>query len=728
MSILLLTVFTTAQEKREVSVEWIYGGGPNKAFTLPRIQWLNDGNALLYDMRKPLRERTFEQLNPETGRRTSVLDMDEAVSSLQSLLGKRYNAARIGFPLSFDDSGQRAVYLFENDIFVLEFAEAQFSRITDTEEEETSVNFSPDGKKLAYVRDNNLYCYDLEKKAEKALTVSGTETLLNGTLSWVYWEEVFARRDIGYWWSDDSKAIAFLESDESSVGIMEFVDFRPEYPRIIKQRYPKVGTANPVVRVGVAEIESGDITWAGLSVHSYEYICRVKWLPGSKDYAVETMDRSQYRLDIYFVDRYTGKPSYVMKETNEGWVNIHDDLYFLKDGSHFIWSSERDGYEHLYRFTMDGKPANQITKGKWAIRSSGGGPFWLRQAVSAIDEDNGWIYFTALEKSSIEKHLYRIKFDGTGMERLTREDGTHGITFRPDGKYYFDNYSTITTPPSLKLYKTDGEHVLTLAGPNSDFLEPYEIQYPELFTIPAKDGFPLPAHILKPKDFEPNKKYPVIIHVYGGPSAPQVANSYNYPNFFNQVLMDEGYLCVEIDPRVSTAISKKLENLVLKNPMSDTELKDLVDAVQWLKKQPYVDPDRIGIWGWSGGGCFTLLALSRSKEFKAGIAVAAVTDWRYYDTKWGETAMKLPQDNPEGFERAALVNYAKDIHGRLFLVHGTYDDNVHPQNMWHYVDELIKANIMFDLMIYPMRKHGIADRPARIHLFNRMVEFWRKNL
>jgi len=726
--ILSLRVFTLAQEKKDVTVEWIYSGGPNQAFALPQVNWLNDGTALVYDVRKPFKERTFEKLNPVTGRRQSILDMDEAVTSLRDLLGPGYNAAVIGYPLSFDESGQRAVYLFEGDVFVLEFEEAEFSRITNTEEEESAVNFSPDGKKIAFVRGNDLYVYDLEKSMEKALTTTGSETLLNGTLSWVYWEEIFARRDIGYWWSGDSEAIAFLETDESQVGIMQYKDFKPQYPRIVKQRYPKVGTANPVVRVGVVEIESGDITWAGLSVHSYEYICRVKWLPFSKKYSVQTMPRDQYELDLYFVDRYTGKPEPVMTETNEAWVNIHDDLYFLKDGKYFIWASERDGYEHLYRFTMDGKLVNQITEGEWAIRSSGGGPFWLRQAVSAIDEKNGWIYFTALKKSSIEKHLYRIRFDGTGMERLSKEDGTHGITFSPEGDYYFDNYSNITTPPSLKLYKADGEEIMTLAEPKTDYLEPYEIQYPELFTIPAKDGFPLPAHIVKPKNFDPNKKYPVIMHVYGGPSAPQVANAYNYPNFFNQVLMDEGYLCVEVDPRVSTAKSKKLENLIYKNAMSDVELSDLVDAVQWLKKQSYVDPDRIGIWGWSGGGCYTLLGMSRSKEFKAGIAVAAVMDWRYYDTKWGECAMKLPQDNPEGFERAALVNYAKDLHGRLMLVHGTYDDNVNPQNVWHYIDELIKANKMFDLMIYPMRKHGISDRPARIHLYNRMVEFWKKNL
>jgi dipeptidyl-peptidase-4 len=375
---------------------------------------------------------------------------------------------------------------------------------------------------------------------------------------------------------------------------------------------------------------------------------------------------------------------------------------------------------------MDGRLVNQITKGNWAIRASSG-PFWLRKAVTGIDEEDGWIYFTALEKSSIERHLYRIRFDGTGMERISREEGTHAVTFSPDTGYYFDRYSNISTLPSLSLHKNDGTRSAVLAEPRTELLAKFDMQYPELTTVPADDGFPLPAQILKPKDFNPQKKYPVVIHVYGGPSAPRVSNSWQFANYLGQILLRIGYLFVQFDNRSATAISKKLETTVVKQLYGDHELRDLLAAVKWLKSQSYVDPDRVGIWGSSGGGCYTLLAMTRSKEFKAGISVAAVTDFYYIDSGV-EYVMKLPQDNPEGYEKTALVNYAKDLHGRLLLVHGTYDDNVHIQNTWHFADELISAGKMFDMMIYPMRKHGFRDNPARIHLGNTMIEFWKKHL
>ncbi|MFQ6113018.1 MAG: S9 family peptidase [bacterium] len=723
----LLAPVAVCQEKEQITVEWIYSDARNQVSALPRFVWLENNTALLYDLRKPKEERTFEKFDPGSGKLTPAIDKSKAIASLNSLRGAEDSTEVLSWPLSFDREGQRAVYLLKGDIYLLEIAKAEFQRVTDTEEKEKSLNFSPDGKLLAFVRENDLYVYDIERKGEKRLTTDGSETTLNGTLSWVYWEEIFGRRDIGYWWSDDSKAVAYLQTDESPVGVMHYVDFKPTVPRVIEQRYPKTGGNNPIVRVGVVEIRDQKTRWVEIPDSSYEYIARVKWLPGSKRLSVQTMNRAQTELDLYFADRASAKVEHIMQERDSAWVNINDDLYFLKDGKHFIWQSERDGYAHLYRFSMDGKLVNQITKGEWALRSSGG-PFWLRKAVTAIDEKNGWIYFTALEKSSIERHLYRIRFDGTSMQRLTQEDGVHNITFSPDGRYYFDRYSNIRTLPSLSVYRSNGQLVRVLAEPRPELLAKFDMQYPELFTIPTSDGFPMPAELLKPKDFDPNKKYPLIIYIYGGPSAPTVFNAWRSSLYFDQILLRNGYLVARFDHRSATAISKKLENRLLNLMSGPRELKDVIDGVKWLKSQPYVDPERVGIWGWSGGGSFTLNAMTNSKEFKAGIAVAPVTDWHYYDTKWGEFAMKRPEDNPEGYEKTSFVKSAKNLHGRLLLVHGTYDDNVHPQNSWAFIEELIQANIQFDVMFYPMRKHGISDRPARIHLFNKMLEFWNKNL
>ncbi|MGH2568250.1 MAG: S9 family peptidase [Bacteroidota bacterium] len=716
-----------AQGKKSLTVEWIYSDESTAVAELPSFRWLSNSTAVLYDTRKPAHERTLELFDPATGRRTAMVEAATALRSLDDVAGETNTPSILPFPEEIEGSGRRALYLFENDIFLLDIRRATFLRVTDTPAEEKSVNFSPDGKKLAFVRENDLYVYDIENQKEMRLTADGSEAILNGTLTWVYWEEVFGRRDIGYWWSEDSRALAYLRTDHSMVSLQTYVDFMPWTPRVITQRYPKVGEPNPRVRVGIIELASSVTTWVDFGSHAYEYIVRVQWTSDAKRLSVQTMNRDQNELDLFFVDRATGKAKSILNESNKTWVNIHDDLYFLKDGKHFLWSSERDGYEHLYRYTMDGKLVNQITKGSWPIRSSGGAVFWLRQAVAGIDEDGSWIYFTALEKSSVERHLYRIRMDGTRMTRLSKEDGTHAPAFSPNAKYYFNKYSTLSTLPSLTLHTNDGTRALLLAGPRPERLADFGLQYSSLFTIPARDGFQLPAKLLKPKDFNTTKRYPLILYVYGGPSAPQVSNAWQNSIYFDNILLENGYLVLVVDPRHSTAISKKLEDLIFKRT-GVVELSDLVDAVRWMKAQPYIDSTRVGLWGWSGGGTYTLLGMTRSQEFKAGIAVAGVTDFRFYDTKWAEAFMQTEATNKDGYESESLLSFAKDLHGRLMIVHGTYDDNVHVQNTWAFVDELVKANKMFDMMIYPMRMHGISDRPARIHLYNTMLEFWKKNL
>ncbi|MFZ5518059.1 MAG: S9 family peptidase [Candidatus Zhuqueibacterota bacterium] len=727
VAVILSFISGLAQEKKTITVEWIFSAESRKIATVPLCLWLEDGSALVYDTRIPMEKRTFERLDPRTGMRTPLLDREKAIASAASVLREDRAPKFIMWPTSFDATGRQAIYLVDGDIYLLDVVNAQFRRITESPAEEKCVNFSPDGRSLAFVRDNDLYVHTIAAGVEKRLTRDGTETLLNGTLSWVYWEEIFGRQDIGYWWSNDSRDIAFLQTDESMVSLMHYVDVQPDVPRVLTQRYPKAGGVNPKVRVGMIEIETGRTTWVKLDEAQWEYIARVNWLPDNRQLSVQTMNREQTELDIYFADRFNGNARHILKETDNAWVNIHDELLFLKQEKSFIWSSEQDGYAHLYRYTWDGKLVNQITKGDWAVRASAG-VYWLRQAIAAVDEKSGWVYFTSLKESSLEKHLYRIKLNGSNLQKITRAAGTHGINFRPDGKYFFDTYSTIGTPPSLALYKNDGQLVTLLAASNTELAAGYDLQYPELFTVPTRDGFPMPASLLKPKNFDPSRKYPIIFNVYGGPSAPTVANSWSFSIYSDQILLDNGFLVASLDNRSATAISKILENRIYKKMMGDDELNDLVDGVKWFKSLPYVDPERVGIWGWSGGGTYTLLGMTKSEEFKAGIAVAAVTDWHFYDTKWAETVMKTPEANPEGYESTSLLRSAKNLHGRLLLVHGSYDDNVHIQNAWRFTDELIKANKMFDMMIYPMRQHGISDLPARIHLYSRMLEFWQRNL
>lgn len=711
-------------------VEWIVSDEGHDVSTVPTHIWRDDGTALLYDEREPAATRTFVALDPRTGARQPALDMARAIESLRRLEPRIEIEEALDWPAAFDVSGRHAVYLLKEDVFLLDLRTATFTRVTSTPEEEKSPGFSPDGQRLAYVRANDLYVFEIASGAETRVTRDGSETTLNGTLSWVYWEEIFGRADIGYWWAPDSRGIAYLQTDESPVGVATFVDFAPAPPRTIRQRYPTAGTPNPRVRVGIAEIGRNGTQWIQIADHPFEYVMRVEWLPDGRRVAVETLSRDQRTLHLDFAARADGVTTHVLTETDPAWVNVHDDLHFLGDGRHFLWASERDGYAHLYRYTLDGTLVNQVTKGAWAIASSGGGVYWVRRAVVGIDARAGWIYVTALERSSIERHLYRVMPDGTRWSRVSDEAGVHHIVMAPDTRAYLDTFSNARTPPSLTLHVLDGgssHHVTLVSAPRTDALAGFGLEAPELLTIPAADGFRMPARLLRPKTPRGSVRVPVIMRVYGGPSAPEVANGWQEDLLFDYLLAAEGFAVLRVDNRSAAGISKTLENtILLKSP--EPESLDLLDAVRWLTQQTWVDPARIGVWGWSGGGTMTLDLMTRSTAFKAGIAVAPVTDWRYYDTKWVEAFMKTPTENPEGYARTSLVARAAKLHGRLLIVHGTYDDNVHPQNSQAFIDALVRADILFDAMIYPMRKHGLADRAAQVHVYRTMLEFWKKNL
>ena len=728
--VILLVFFVpaAAEETKIITIEWIVSDECLDMTRLAQYCWIEDGNILLYDFQIDANERTIQNMNPETGIIKPAVGRDKALNNLQKFLTEEEMPDKLSWPEVISDSGRYEVYTFKNDIFLLDLVLSDFTRITESDGEEKAVRFSPDSSKISFVRDNDLYVYDIEARKTKRITDDGSDTILNGTLSWVYWEEIFGRQDIGYWWSDDSNYIAYLKTDESPVGIMHFVDFKPQTPELIKQRYPKAGQTNPIVTLHIADIEGNELARFNPSEIPYEYIARVKWLPDSNRICIQTLNRDQTKLDIYFMDRDSGRSEHIMTEQDAGWIKMSNDLYFLDDGQHFIWQSQRDGFAHLYLFTMDGELVRQITKGDWSVSSISDEKFWVLSSIAFVDERREEIYFGAMEKSSTERHLYRIKFDGTGLERITSQKGCHQISFSNNGNYYLDVYSSIKQPPKLSLHSNDGKLERVISESKEKQINQLGLQYPQLFTVSARDGFAMPAMLLKPKDFDPSQKYPVLVNVYGGPGAPTVLDSWSSSILTDQILSDNGFLVFRFDNRSATDISKKLTNLVVGRMWAECELNDLVDAARWLKQQPYVDGNNIGLWGASGGGSYTLLGLTQSKEFKAGVAIAPVTDWHYYDTIWAESGMKRPQDNAEGYEKTSFVKRAKDLHGRLLLVHGTADDNVHPQNCWAFADALIEAGKQFDMMIYPMRKHGISDNAAKMHLFNRMLEFWNQNL
>ena len=743
--IIILLLFTPlsllAQQQTELNVDWIFGSQRTEMDAAPTSMWLPDGKLLICDGRQPDSTRTFEFFDPATGKREPALNMQKAMASLKALIGDKDAPTVLDWPPDFDtndahaafnSAGTQAFYVFNGDIFVLDLATSQFRQITKTDPIEEAVSFSPDGKSIAFARNNDLYIYDLQNKSERRLTPDGSETLRNGTLSWVYWEEIFGHSDLGYWWSPDSRSIAFLQMDDSKVSTMYFMDFQPYQPRVIKQRYPKAGETLPVVKAGILNVANGKETWINLPQTSYAYIVRLGWLPDGKQLKLQTLNRDQTEADLYLVNPVSGSPRLVLKDEDSAWHHIYD-TYFLKDGKRFVWISERSGYAHLYLYDFNGKLLNQVTKGDWAVRPFGGFLIYDQSPLITVDENTNWAYFTASEKNPIEQHLYRIHLDGTGMERLSKEDGFHDAAFSDDAKYYTDTYSNISTVPALSLHRSDGSSVATIVAAKMDPLGPLHMIYAEQMKVPASDGFQLPAQISKPANFDASKKYPAIVYVYGGPSSPSIQNAWNANNwsdpiFYDQLLLRDGYIVFSVDNRSSAEISHTLETKMQKDMYGDVELNDLVDAVKWLKSQPYVDPERVGIWGWSGGGTYTLLALTHSKEFKAGISIAPVTDWHHYDARWTELFMKLPDENKEGYEKTSLVKTAKNLHGHLLIVHGTHDDNVHPQNSQAFINELINNSILFEAMVYPMRQHPIKDIPGKIHLYKTMLDFWKRNL
>ncbi|HUI63624.1 MAG TPA: S9 family peptidase [Bacteroidota bacterium] len=729
---LLLPTPMHAQAKDDPSLEWMFTGGPERVASVPCTSWLSDGRLLMYDTLAASNQKTIEIIDPATGSHTSAVNMPAALASLRSLLGPARTPPVLSWPQGISSSGTKALFVFNGDIFVLDLPAAQFLRITEGEEIGGSASLSPDGKLVAYVRENDLFVREISGNLERRLTSDGSPTRLNGRFSWVYWEEIFGHKETAYWWSPDSRRLAFLQSDESMVSTMSFTDFQPYQPRVITQRYPKAGSATPRVRLGIISVGGGEARWSNIPASSYEYLTGVTWLPDGDTVAVQAMNRAQTRVDLYLVDGKTAEAARILTETDSAWVHMYTP-FFLKSRPELLWISDRSGYAHIYRYGLDGSPKNQITSGTWSLRPFGTRAIYEDSPILAVDEKESRVYFSAGEHSSLERHLYSVPLEGGKPRRLSKSEGVHLARFRPDGRYYVDASSNVRTPPALSLYRATGERIEILSSPRQNALDGFSMRFPSFFTIAQRDGFQIPAQISTPADFDSSKRYPVIMYVYGGPEAPSVSdewngNAWSESVYYDQLLLRAGYLVFSADNRSSASIGKVFEKSIQGQMYGDVELGDLLCAVRWLKAQRYVDTNRVGIWGWSGGGMYTLLAMTRTKEFASGIAVAPVTDWHYYDAKWTEMPMKRPEDNPAGYQKTSLVARAKDLHGRLLLAQGTYDDNVHPQNSQAFINELISAGILFDVMIYPMRKHTIDDGPARIHLYKTMLEFWSRTI
>jgi dipeptidyl-peptidase 4 len=575
---------------------------------------------------------------------------------------------------------------------------------------------SPDGRLVSFVRDHNVWLVNLADGKERAITQGGTEEIRKGELDWVYPEELEIKT--AYWWSPDSSAIAYLEMDERKVSQYPLVDFSSPSGEAEMERYPVAGGANPIVRVLVASLGGGEPRAMDTGAETDVYIPRVNWLADSKHLGIQRLNRAQTELDLLITDASTGSSRVALTEKDPNWINVSDDLYFLKDGKRFLWSSERSGYRHLHLYDVGGKQLAQLTKGDWEVA-----------AVDGVDETKSLVYFTATEKSPRERQFYRVALDGSGFARLTKEDGTHAAVLAPDASAFVDTFSSTAAAPRQDLYRADGSRIATINENKVAELADYHLSPVEFVTVKTHDGVQLNASIIKPPDFYPQKKYPVLVYTYGGPHSQVVRNAWGGATFlWHQLMAQKGYIVFSVDNRGSAGRGHAFET-PLHFRLGAQELYDQRDGVQYLKSLPYVDANRIGIWGWSYGGHMTLHAMFEAGEdFKVGFAGGPVTDWRYYDSIYTERYLGPLQKNEKGYQDSSPVKYAAQLKGKLMIAHGTGDDNVHFANTLSVINDLIEAGKYVEVLAFPGRGHGVSDPPARRVLMQRVTQFFLDNL
>lgn len=578
--------------------------------------------------------------------------------------------------------------------------------------------FSPDGNKVFYISGNNVFLYDLSNHSVKQVTNDGKKNfIINGTSDWVYEEELGLSK--AYSWSPDSKRIAFMKFDESKVKEMDLTFYGELYPTESTYKYPKAGEDNSIVTVWVYDLNDGKTTKVDIGNNTDQYIARIKFTNEANTVSVFRLNRLQNKLDILYADASTGKSKVIFKEENKYYISESYELTFLKDGR-FLRVSDRDGYAHIYLHDKDGQIKNQITKGNFEVSE-----------LKGVDEESGTVYFTALSPDGINKDVFIINLDGSNKKQLTYKDGFNNATFSSGFKYYVTSYSDANTPGFYELKRKDGTLVKVL-NDNKELIEKmkdYNFTTKSFFKFNTTDGVELNGWIMKPNNFDANKKYPVLMYVYGGPGSQSVTNTFGYFDFvWYQMLCQKGYIVACVDGRGTGARGSEFEKQVY-GKMGKLELNDQIEGAKYFASLPYVDKDRIGIWGWSFGGYMSALCITAGADyFKTAVAVAPVTNFRYYDNIYTERYLGLPKDNTSGYDDNSPITYADKLKGNLLIVHGSTDDNVHFQNTMDFVNALVKANKQFEMQVYPNRNHNISGGNTRYHLFKRITDYILRNL
>lgn len=610
------------------------------------------------------------------------------------------------------------IYVVNGDLWAVDVTARTSRRLTQTAATEENPTLSPDGAHLAYTREGNLFAYDLGARLERQLTSDGSTVIRNGYASWVYYEEILGRASNyrAFWWSPDSTRIAFLRFDDSPVPLFPIYWADGQHGRLEQQRYPKAGDPNPYVQVGIATSTGGRVTWLQLPATADHYLAWPSWTRDGQSLLVQWMNREQDTIRVLRGDPLTGAVTTLLEEQQPSWVNWYEDLRTLGTGEVLV-RSDVDGWDHLYLYGADGRRKRQLTSGAWRVRS-----------ILHVDEETGVAMVLArpgLAGQTWNTEVRRVRLDGSGVETVTTAPGTYQVRVSPDGRHFLATRSSVTEPPVLVLYRADGTVVREVGTSRAETTAGYAWGKAEVFTIPSGDGVQLPASWVLPPDFDRRKTYPVLISVYGGPDAGTVRNAWaaTEAHYWAQ----RGVIWMALDHRGSGHYGKKSMAL-MHRALGKWEMQDYGTAADWLRTQPFVARDRIAITGGSYGGYATLMALTReAARFNFGLASAAVSDWRLYDSVYTERYMGRPIDNPDGYRDGAVLTWIGRYTGGLRLTHGTVDDNVHLQNTMQVVDWLTEHDKPFELMLYPDSRHGVQASQRR-HATREAHDYWVRTL
>lgn len=714
---LLLFFCISVFGQQKLTLEEIWGGA-FRAEGMDELQSLKNTNQYtVLNFNKASKSMQIDLYDFATLKKVSTLIDTKDHKNLPMIDSYTFNSKENMILLACE-SEQIFRHSFVADYYLYDISSKQLTKLFDFKVQEPT--FSPDGNQIAYAKDNNLFVYNLQAKTTKQITNDGKKNaIINGITDWVYEEEfAFVR---AFDWNASSDKIAFIRFDETEVPEFSMDLYNQGlYPTQQVFKYPKAGEKNASVSLHIYDLKGNATKQINLGNYNDFYIPRIKWTNEANVLSAQVINRHQNNLDLLFVDGTSGTAKVVLNEKDKAYVDITDNLTFLKDNS-FIWTSEKDGFNQIYHYDKSGKLKNQITKGNWEVTNYYG-----------LDEKSGTIFYQSVENGSINRDIYAVKLNGSGKKRLSTETGTNSATFSPNFEYYINTFSSAKMPAIYSLNEAKAGKEIQSIKKNDALLAKlakYNLPSKEFFELTTEKGHKLNAWIIKPKDFDPNKKYPVLMFQYSGPGSQEVANNWIDTNdLWYMMLSQQGYIVACVDGRGTGFKGAEFKKVTYKD-LGKLEVEDQIDAAKVIGKYNYVDNSRIGIWGWSYGGFMSSNCILKGNDvFKMAIAVAPVTNWRFYDSVYTERFLQTPAENASGYDENSPINHVSKLKGKYLLIHGTADDNVHVQNTMLMVEALVQANKQFDWAIYPDKNHGIYGGKTRLQLYTKMTNFIKDNL